>query len=176
MRPSVVDTGSSLMETTVSRQEVLETIESLIRLGYLELTVGLDSEPGMLPFRDAVIGELKERFGVRGIAQAPPTYDSASAGMVGQGECANLGDCDPCSGVAWFTASQRAFRRASHPRAMPAAWREKILYLEASKKKVQITDKFLDGVFLGIIEGCEEFGVGTLCWLCGVQNCRNTAS
>ena len=166
----------------MSRQGVLETIESLNRLGYLEVTVGLDSEPGMSPFRDAVIGELKERFGVRGIAQAPPTCDSASAGMVENAikqvkeKDANLGDCDPCSGVAWFTASQRAFRRASHPRAMPAAWREKILYLEASKKKVQITDKFLDGVFLGIIEGSEEFGVGTLCWLCGVQNCRNTAS
>ena len=34
--------------------------------------------------------------------------------------------------------------------------REKILYLEASKKKVQIMDKFLDGVFLGIKEGSEE--------------------
>ena len=38
---------------------------------------------------------------------------------------------------------------------------EKILYLEASKKKVQITDKFLDGIFLGIKEGSEEFIVGT---------------
>ena len=44
---------------------------------------------------------------------------------------------------------------------MPSAWGEKILYLEASKKKVQITDKFLDGVFLGIKEGSEEFIVGT---------------
>ena len=36
----------------------------------------------MLAFRDAVIRELKERFGVRAIAQAPPTCDSASASMV----------------------------------------------------------------------------------------------
>ena len=36
---------------------------------------------------------------------------------------------------------------------MPSASGEKILYLEASKKKIQITDKFLDGVFLGIKEG-----------------------
>ena len=27
--------------------------------------------------------------------------------------------------------------------------------------KVQITDKFLDGIFLGINEGSEEFNVGT---------------
>ena len=37
----------------------------------------------------------------------------------------------------------------------------KDLELEASKKKVQITDKFLDGIFLGIREGSEEFIVGT---------------
>ena len=30
---------------------------------------------------------------------------------------------------------------------MLAAWGEKFLYLEASKKKVNITEKFLDGVF-----------------------------
>ena len=35
----------------------------------------------MLAFRDAVIRELKERFGVRAIAQAPPKYDS-NTGMV----------------------------------------------------------------------------------------------
>ena len=55
-----------------------------------------------------------------------------------------------------------------------SAWREKILYLEASKKKVQITHKFLDGVFLGIKEGSEEF-IGNTCWLCGVQNCQKIA-
>ena len=44
---------------------------------------------------------------------------------------------------------------------MPAGWREKIWCLGASKKKVQITDKFLDGIFLGIKEGSEEFTVGT---------------
>ena len=36
----------------------------------------------MLAFRDAVIRELKERFGVRAIAQAPPNNDAASAGKV----------------------------------------------------------------------------------------------
>ena len=33
-------------------------------------------------FRDADAKELKERCGVRDVAQAPPPYDSASAGMV----------------------------------------------------------------------------------------------
>ena len=51
--------------------------------------------------------------------------------------------------------------------------REKILFLEASKKKVQITDKFSDGLFLDIKEGSDEFIVGTLAgWLSGTQNCR----
>ena len=50
--------------------------------GYPKLIVRLDKEPAMLAFRDAVIRELKERFGVRAIAQAPPEYDSAPAGMV----------------------------------------------------------------------------------------------
>ena len=36
----------------------------------------------MVAFRVAVIRELQQRFGVRAIAQAPPKYDSASAGMV----------------------------------------------------------------------------------------------
>ena len=61
---------------------IKETVESLNRLGYPELIVRSNHEPAMLAFRDAVIRELKERFGVRAIAQAPTKYDSASAGMV----------------------------------------------------------------------------------------------
>ena len=71
-----------------------------------------------------------------------------------------LGVC-AVKGADGLTAFQRAFQRASHQRAMPAVWGEKILYWEASKKKVEITDKFLDGVFLGIKEGSEAFIVGT---------------
>ena len=127
-------------------------------------------------FRDAVIRELKERFGVRAIAQAAPEYGSASAGMVEnaikqvnekvrtlviaiRGLHGVVMDPDHVA-LAWcvrfagqiifrtlkgadgLTAFQLALQRVSHPRAMPAAWGEKILYLEASKKKVQITDKF----------------------------------
>ena len=64
-----------------------------------------------------------------------------------------------------LTAFQRAFQRASH---MPPAWGEQILCLEKSKKKVQITDKFSDGAFLGINECSEQFIVGTLagCVVC----------
>ena len=71
-------------------------------------------------------------------------------------------------GADGLTAFQRALQRASHPQAMPAVWREKILYLEASKKNIQITDKFLDGIFLGIKEGSEEFiaGTPTSCVMC----------
>ena len=45
---------------------------------------------------------------------------------------------------------------------------KQILYLEASKKKIQITDKFLDGFFLCIKGGSEEFIEGTLagCVVC----------
>ena len=57
------------------------------------------TQPAMLVFRDAVIRELKERFGVRAIVQAPPKYNSASAGMmeshqIGQGDSSDPGDCD----------------------------------------------------------------------------------
>ena len=50
---------------------------------------------------------------------------------------------------------------------MTAAWGEKILYLEASKK-IQIPEKFWDGIFLGVKEGSEEFIMGTLaaCVVC----------
>ena len=64
-------------------------------------------------------------------------------------------------GTDGLTAFQRAFQRASHPGAMPAAWGEKILYLEASKRKVQISDTYLYSIFLGIREGSEEFIAGT---------------
>ena len=67
-----------------------ETVEALNRLGYLEY---------------AVIRELKERFGVRAIAQA-------------------------LEGAGGLTASQRAFQRTSQTRSMLSARREKILYLE----------------------------------------------
>ena len=79
---------------------IKETVESLNRLCYPELTVRSDTEPAMLSFRDAVIRELKERFCVRAIAQAPPEYDSASAGMVENAikqvkeKSADTGDCD----------------------------------------------------------------------------------
>ena len=36
-------------------------------------------------------------------------------------------------GAEGLTAFLRAFQRVSHPRAMPGAWKEKNLYLEASK-------------------------------------------
>ena len=174
---------------------IKDTVESLNRLGHTELIVRSDTEPAMPAFRDAVISELKERFGVRAIAQAPPKYDSASAGVVENAikqvkekvrtlviatrelhgvvmdpEHVALAWCvrfagqiisRSVKGADGLTAFQRAFQRASHSRDMPAAWEEKILYLEASKKKIHITDKFLDGIFLSIKEGSEEFIVGT---------------
>ena len=138
----------------------------------------------MLAFRDAVMRELKEHFGVRAIAQAPPKYDSASAAMVDNAikqvkekvrtlviatrelhgvvmdrEHVALAWCvrfagqiisRTVEGADEITAFEHAFQRACHPRAVPAAWGEKILYLEPSKKRVQMTDKFLEGVFLGV--------------------------
>ena len=60
-----------------------------------------------------------------------------------------------------LTAFQRAYQRKSHPRPLPAAWCEKVLYLEATKDKTQLSDKFEDGIFLGIKDGTEELIVGT---------------
>ena len=45
---------------------------------------------------------------------------------------------------------------------MSSAWRKKILYLKASKKKIQITDKFLDFIFSHNEKESEEFAIGTL--------------
>ena len=59
-----------------------EEVKALNSLGHLEFTVRSDNEPTMRALRDAVIRELNERFGVRPIAQAPPKYDAASAGMM----------------------------------------------------------------------------------------------
>ena len=143
----------------------METVESLNRLGYPEPTVRSDNESAMLAFRDAVIRVLKEHFGVRAIARAPSKYDSASAGtlenvikqvkenvrtlvtatrelhvVVMNPEHVALAWCVRFAGqiisrTVKGAACQRAFQRVSHPRAMPAAWRDKILYLEASKEE-----------------------------------------
>ena len=64
------------MQRCEDQAAIKETVESLNRLVYVELIVRSDNEPPMFAFRDAVITMLKERFGVRAIAQAPPKYDS----------------------------------------------------------------------------------------------------
>ena len=79
---------------------IKETVELLNRLGYPELIVRSDNEPGTLAFCDVVITALKERFGVRANPQTPPKYDAASAGMVDTAikqvkeKVRTLGDCD----------------------------------------------------------------------------------
>ena len=83
VKPTMIISSMPVQCKGVEDQAAIKgTVQSLNRLGYPELTVRSDSEPAMLAFRDAVIRELKERFGVRAIAQAPPKYDSASCGMV----------------------------------------------------------------------------------------------
>ena len=164
----------------------------------------------MVAFRDGVIRELKERFGVRAIAQTPPKYDAASAGFVEKAikqvtekvrtlviatrelhrvvmdpEHVALAWCvrfagqiisGTVKGADGLTAFQRALQRASHPRTMPSAWGEKILYLEARKKEDPDHRQVFRRYLLGIKEACEEFMVGNTCWLCGMQNCKKTAS
>ena len=44
---------------------------------------------------------------------------------------------------------------------MPSAWKEKILYLEVSRKKIQIKDKLLVGTFLCVKQDSGEFVIGT---------------
>ena len=169
-----------------------------------------DNEPATLAFRDAVIREMEERFGVRVIAQAPTKYDSASAGMVENAikhvkekvrtlvnatrelrgvvmdpEHVALAWCvrfagqvisRTLKGADGLTVFQRAFQRTPHPRTMPSAWREEILYLESSKRKIQITDNFSNGIFLGIKEGSEEFVVETLVSCVACKTVKKTAS
>ena len=54
----------------------------VVGLGYSELTVRSDIQPTTRAFGDAMVRELRERFGVRPLAQPPQTYDSVSAGVV----------------------------------------------------------------------------------------------
>ena len=198
------------MQSVEDQAAIKDTVEPPNRLGNPELIVRSDSEPAMLAFRVAVIRELNERFGFRAIAQAPPKYDSASAGMVENvikqvkekvrtlviatrelhgvvmnpqhvalAWCVRFA-CQIISrtmkGADGLTAFQRAFQRVSHPRAMLAAWREKILCKEAGKKKVRITDKLCGRYLLGHQGRFWGVHCRNTRWLCGLQNCQKTAS
>ena len=152
-----------------------------------------------------MISDLKERFGVRAIAQAPPTYDSATAvvvenaikqvkekmrtleiaarelhGVVMDPEHVTLAWCvrfacqiisHTVKGADGLTAFQRAFQRASHSRAVPKD-------LAFGNKQGEDSDH--GEVFGRYLLGHQErfWGVHcrNTCWLCGMQNCRKTAS
>ena len=58
----------------------------------------------------------------------------------------------------------------------PCLHHGKILYLEAHKKKVQITVKLFDGIFLGIKEGSKEFMIGTPAGCVGLVKTQQTQS
>ena len=101
VKPSMMIWSMLAQCTSVEVQAVIKaTVESLNRLGYLELIVRADIEPAMLACRDAVIKELKERFGVRVIAHAPPTLrffvgcHGGERHQIGFGEGADTGHCD----------------------------------------------------------------------------------
>ena len=53
-------------------------------------------------------------------------------------------------GANRLTAFQRGFQISACVSPTSHAWGEKILHLEPSKKKIQVTDNFLDGFFMGI--------------------------
>ena len=59
-----------------------------------------------------------------------------------------------------LTAWQRHTGKREVPRKY-APWGEKILWLEGSKKKVQVSEKWHDGIFLGLVDETEEAIVGT---------------
>ena len=162
---------------------IKETVESLNRLTWLP---GVDCQIGQRASHISLSGRCDQSaegtFWCRSNRTSSKirfcvSWHGGNRHKTSQRESADLGDCDAarCTdhvALAWcvrlageiisrtvkgadgLTAFQREIQRASHPRAMPAAW-------GASKKKVQITDKFLDSVFLGIKEGSEEFIVGT---------------
>ena len=75
--------GSLLMDknqrrkvTARTQAAITETVQSMNRHGYPDLSVITDNVPAMSAFRDAVIRKLMELFGVSAIAQAPPRHDS----------------------------------------------------------------------------------------------------
>ena len=59
-----------------------------------------------------------------------------------------------------LTAYQRSTGKRELPRKY-AAWGEKVLWLEGSKKKAQAGEKWHDGIFLGLVDESEEAVIGT---------------
>ena len=57
--------------------------------------------------------------------------------------------------TAWYRLKQKPYRKA-----LPW-WSEKLLYLPAGKRTSRIRDKWLPGVFLGVIDRSDELMIGT---------------
>ena len=73
-----------------------------------------------------------------------------------------------CERRRWTHCISTCFSACASLTSHACSMERRILYLEASKMNVQITDKFLDGIFLGIKEGSEEsiFGTPAGCAVC----------
>ena len=142
----------------------------------------------MLAFRGAVIRGLKERFGVRAIAQAPPqfrfrvTWHGGECHQTGQGEGANPCYCESwilnrwrwrgvevfsgqiisrtVKGAGGLAAFQRACQRASHPRGMPAAWEKRSRTWKRARRRYR-SQTISWTASTWVKEGSEDFVVGT---------------
>ena len=79
-------------------------------------------------------------------------------------------------GADGLTAFQRAFQRTSHPRRMPSAWREKILYFKSQQEEDVGHRQIVRRHFLGRQRRFWWVHCGNACWLSGVQNCHATVS
>ena len=73
------------------------------------------------------------------------------------------------------TGWSRAYGRKKLPRKF-VRWGEKVLWLEGTKKKVQLDEKWHDGIFLAIRDESEEAIIGTPtgCFLARSINRRTT--
>ena len=159
---------------------IKEAVDLLNKLGYPELAMRTDGGPairirviqqGTTKYDSASAGlvenavkQLKEKFRVLVIGARElhgATVDRNHVTLLWCIKFAGQVLSRTVKGQDGLTAFQRAYQRKSHPRPLPAAWREKVLYLEASKRKAQLSDKFEDGIFLGIKDGTEELIVET---------------
>ena len=140
VKPNMIWSMPVQYKSVEDQAAIKETVEWLNRLGYLELSVRSDKETAMSTFRDAVIKELTERFGVRVVAQAPPKirfcvgWHGGEHHQTGQGEGANPGTCG--AGVActyrWSNHFPYRERRrwahciptciSAHVPSMPSEW------------------------------------------------------
>ena len=132
---------------------------ALSRFGHLELIVRSDNEFAMSAFRDVVIRRLKERFGVRAVAQVPPNSEAA---WLAKGQITSRS----AKGSDGLNAIQRAFQLASHsPTNHACRVERKYLLFGSEQEKGSDHRQHLGRYLLGHQRRFQVVHRSNTCWL-----------